>query len=171
MSHTRTLAAFLARLSYVDLPEAVLARTEDLFLDWLGSALASQGAHPIPLFERYAATMGPAHGPATLLVNGQGTSAYFAALVNGASSHLVEQDDLHNSSVLHPATVVFPAVLAAAQDLGKSGAELLLAVGGRLRSRHPHRRIPRPLALPDFPYHGDRRHPGRRGGGRQTDGL
>jgi 2-methylcitrate dehydratase PrpD len=127
MSHTRTLATFLARLSHADLPQAVVARTEDLFLDWLGSALASQGAHPIPLFERYAAIMGPANGPATLLVNGLGTSAYFAALVNGASSHLVEQDDLHNSSVLHPATVVFPAVLAAAQDLGKSGAELLLA--------------------------------------------
>lgn len=127
MSHTRSLATFLARLSYADLPEAVLARSEDLFLDWLGFALASQGAHPIPLFERYAATMGPTHGPATLLVNGLGTSAYFAALVNAASSHLVEQDDLHNSSVLHPATVVFPAVLAAAQDLGKSGAELLLA--------------------------------------------
>ncbi|NIU62583.1 MAG: MmgE/PrpD family protein, partial [Pseudomonas stutzeri] len=43
------------------------------------------------------------------------------------SSHLVEQDDLHNSSVLHPATVVFPAALAAAQDLGKSGRELLVA--------------------------------------------
>ncbi|MEJ6655711.1 MAG: MmgE/PrpD family protein, partial [Pseudomonas sp.] len=38
-----------------------------------------------------------------------------------------EQDDLHNSSVLHPATVVFPAALAAAQDLGKSGRELILA--------------------------------------------
>jgi 2-methylcitrate dehydratase PrpD len=127
MSHTQALAGFLARLSLDDLPEAVLARTEDLFLDWLGSALASQGAHPIPLFERYAAKMGPASGPASILVNGQGTSAYFAALVNAASSHLVEQDDLHNSSVLHPATVVFPAVLAAAQDLGKSGRELLLA--------------------------------------------
>jgi len=34
---------------------------------------------------------------------------------------------LHNRSVLHPATVVFSAVLAAAQDLGKSGQELLLA--------------------------------------------
>ncbi|CAI8754917.1 MmgE/PrpD family protein [Pseudomonas sp. IT-P176] len=127
MNHTRSLAAFLARLSLADLPEPVLARTEDLFLDWLGSALASQGAHPIPLFERYAATMGPANGAATIVVNGKGTSPYFAALVNGAASHLVEQDDLHNSSVLHPATVVFPAVLAAAQDLGKSGAQLLLA--------------------------------------------
>ncbi|MEE1864906.1 MmgE/PrpD family protein [Pseudomonas auratipiscis] len=127
VNHTRELAAFLARLSYADLPDAVLARTEDLFLDWLGSALASQGAHPIPLFERYAAKMGPTSGPATILVSGQRSSAYFAALVNAASSHLVEQDDLHNSSVLHPATVVFPAVLAAAQDLGKSGQALLLA--------------------------------------------
>ncbi|SHL87867.1 MmgE/PrpD family protein [Phytopseudomonas punonensis] len=127
MSHTQALAGFLAELRYDDLPDYVLDRTEDLFLDWLGSALASEGARPIPLFEAYAQKMGPADGPARILVNGRGTSAYFAALVNGASSHLVEQDDLHNSSVLHPATVVFPAALAAAQDLGKTGRELLLA--------------------------------------------
>lgn len=127
MNPTHRLAAFLADLQYEHIPEAVLARCEDLFLDWMGSALASQGAHPIPLFERYAQRMGPASGQARILVNGRGTSAYFAALVNGASSHLVEQDDLHNSSVLHPATVVFSAVLAAAQDRGMSGRELLLA--------------------------------------------
>ena len=126
-TNTQQLATFLAELRYDDLPDHVLDRTEDLFLDWLGSALASEGARPIPLFEAYAQKMGPANGPARILVNGRGTSAYFAALVNGASSHLVEQDDLHNSSVLHPATVVFPAALAAAQDLGKSGRELLLA--------------------------------------------
>lgn len=127
MSHTQALCRFLAELNYEQLPDDVLARTEDLFLDWLASALASQGAHPIPLFERYARRMGPANGPAQIIVNGGSSSAYFAALVNGASSHLVEQDDLHNSSVLHPATVVFPAAFAAAQDLGKSGRELLLA--------------------------------------------
>ena len=127
MHHTQALCRFLAELTYSQLPEPVLARTEELYLDWLASALASEGAHPIPLFERYAQKMGPSSGPAQVIVNGTGTSAYFAALVNAASSHLVEQDDLHNSSVLHPATVVFPAALAAAQDLGKSGRELLLA--------------------------------------------
>ncbi|AYC34086.1 MmgE/PrpD family protein [Pseudomonas cavernae] len=126
-NNTRALAEFLAGLRYEDLPQAVVERTEDLFLDWLGSALASQGAHPIPLFERYAQKMGPADGRCQIIVNGQRSSAYFAALVNAASSHLVEQDDLHNSSVLHPATVVFPAALAAAQDLGKSGRELVVA--------------------------------------------
>ncbi|MEN5032721.1 MmgE/PrpD family protein [Pseudomonas sp. Ps21-P2] len=127
MSHTQALAGFLAELTYEQIPGVVLGRTEDLFLDWIGSALASQGARPIPLFESYAERMGPREGKAKILVSGRGTSAYFAALVNGASSHLVEQDDLHNSSVLHPATVVFSAVLAAAQDLGKTGQDLLLA--------------------------------------------
>ncbi|WP_445323899.1 MmgE/PrpD family protein [Pseudomonas sp. EL_65y_Pfl2_R95] len=127
MTHTEQLAVFLADLRYEQLPEHVLARTEDLYLDWLGSALASQDRHPIPLFERYAHRMGPHTGTAKILVSGKTTSPYFAALVNGASSHLVEQDDLHNSSVLHPATVVFSAALAAAQDLDCSGQEFLLA--------------------------------------------
>ena len=127
MNNTHALAEFLAGLRYEDLPAAVVEYTEELFLDWLGSALASQNRHPIPLFQRYARRMGPASGKSRVLVDGSSTSAYFAALVNGASSHLVEQDDLHNSSVLHPATVVFPAALAAAQELGKSGRELILA--------------------------------------------
>lgn len=127
MNNTHALAEFLAGLRYEDLPASVVEYTEELFLDWLGSALASQNRHPIPLFQRYAQRMGPASGKSRVLVDGTSTSAYFAALVNAASSHLVEQDDLHNSSVLHPATVVFPAALAAAQELGKSGRELILA--------------------------------------------
>ena len=39
--HTQALTAFLARLHYEQLLEAVVSRTEELFLDWLGSALAS----------------------------------------------------------------------------------------------------------------------------------
>lgn len=127
MNNTHTLAEFLSGLCFEDLPANVVARTEDLFLDWLGSALASQGQHPIPLFEAYARRMGPAQGTSRILVGECSSSPYFAALVNAASSHLVEQDDLHNSSVLHPATVVFPAALAAAQDLGKSGKDLIVA--------------------------------------------
>ena len=125
--YTQQLAGFLAGLRYQDPPPAVLARMEELFLDWLGSALAGKGQHPIPLFERYAERMGPADGSAQILPSRRRSSPYFAALVNGAASHVVEQDDLHNSSVLHPAAVVFPAAPAAAQDLGRSGAELILA--------------------------------------------
>jgi len=124
---SRVLSEFLAGLRYEDVPASVIARTEDLYLDWFASALAGKGARQIDIMERYVDKMGPANGPSTILVNRKNSSPYFAALVNGASSHLVEQDDVHNGSVFHPAAVVFPAALAAAQDLGKSGADLLVA--------------------------------------------
>ena len=125
------LCEFVANLHFDALPPAVVARTEELFLDWVASALAAKGMHPVPQFERFADAMGPSGGRAGILVSRTRSSAYFAAWVNAASSHPVEQDDLHNSSVLHPATVVFPAVLAAAQDIGASGAELIAgAVAG-----------------------------------------
>ena len=121
------LSEFLCAVRYQDIPEPVIARTEDLFLDWFASCLAGKGARPTVVMERFARSMGPATGPAEVLTSRTRSSALFAALVNGAASHFVEQDDLHNSSVLHPATVVFPAVLAAAQEIGASGRELIVA--------------------------------------------
>jgi 2-methylcitrate dehydratase PrpD len=125
------LCEFLAAIRYEDLPAPVVSRTEDLFLDWLASALAGKGAQPITILERFAAGMGPPTGRAEIVTSRTRTSPFFAALINGAASHVVEQDDLHSSSVLHPGTVVFPAVLAAAQDCGASGKKLIVsAVAG-----------------------------------------
>jgi 2-methylcitrate dehydratase PrpD len=124
---TRVLSEFLASICYEDLPEPVVARAEELFLDWLASALAGRGARPIAAIEHFSALMGPASGPSEVLTSRRRSSPFFAALVNGAASHFVEQDDLHNSSVLHPGTVVFPAVLAAAQHAGLSGKQFIAA--------------------------------------------
>lgn len=124
---TRTLCEFLASIRYEQLPEAVVARTEELFLDWFASALAGKGARPVETLAKFAAVMGPGTGNSEVLISRSKTSPFFAALVNGAASHFVEQDDLHNSSVLHPGTVVFPAVLAAAQDAEISGKDFIAA--------------------------------------------
>jgi 2-methylcitrate dehydratase PrpD len=51
-----------------------------------------------------------------------------AALVNGASSHMVEMDDLHRESVFHPAAPIMPAVFAAAEREKASGKDLILAI-------------------------------------------
>jgi 2-methylcitrate dehydratase PrpD len=124
---TRELATFLAGLRFEDLPGRVVERTKELFLDWTASALAGKNAQPVLIFERFAETMAPAGGPSEVLVSRRRTSPLFAALVNGAASHVVEQDDLHNASVFHPATVVFPAALASAQQTGASGRDLIAA--------------------------------------------
>ncbi len=128
MKPTQQLCSYLANLKFNDIPDHVVRRTEDLFLDWYGSALAGRGARPVVALERFARIMGPTHGPSQLLTSRETTSPFFAALVNGAASHVVEQDDLHNSSVFHPATVVFPPALAVAQAEGVSGKEFLTAV-------------------------------------------
>lgn len=126
-SPTRELASFLADLRFEDIPQDVGRRAEDLFLDWLASALAGRGAQPVRALEAAAALMGPADGPSEIVVSRRRTSPLFAALVNGAASHVVEQDDVHNGSVFHPGTVVWPAVLAAAQQTGASGREVITA--------------------------------------------
>lgn len=121
------LAGFAAELRYEDIPEPVLRRAEDLLLDWLGSTLAGKSAPQVDAMVKFARQMGPANGPCELLTERLSTSAYFAALIHGASSHVVEQDDLHNSSVLHPACVVFPPALALAQEHQLNGRQLLTA--------------------------------------------
>jgi 2-methylcitrate dehydratase PrpD len=126
-SPTRALAEFVAALRYEDLPNDVVEGARNLFVDWLGSALAGKGARPVCALEHFAATMGPSSGPAEIIHSGASTSALFAALINGAASHVAEQDDVHNGSVFHPAAVVFPAALAAAQTEGVSGHALITA--------------------------------------------
>ena len=121
------LAAFAATLCFADIPASVLRRAEDLFLDWLGSCLAGKEARAVEALARFMEAMGPAEGGSEILIHRRGSSALVAATINAAASHVAEQDDVHNGSVFHPATVVFPAALAAAQALGRSGAELLCA--------------------------------------------
>lgn len=127
MSNTQILASFAASLKFDQIPKDVVARTEDLFLDWFGSALAGREARPVQTIHKYAFEFGPRSGPSEVLISRRTTSALFAAMINAAASHFAEQDDLHNSSVLHPATVVFPAAWAVSQALGRSGKEFIAA--------------------------------------------
>lgn len=128
MNHpSAQLAEFAARLAYEDIPPAVLRRTEDLMLDCLASVLAGSSARPVQSIARFADSMGPASGPSENMVTRRSTSPLFAAMVNAASAHMVEQDDVHNGSVFHPAAVVFPPAIAVAQALGRSGKDLLVA--------------------------------------------
>jgi 2-methylcitrate dehydratase PrpD len=121
------LAAFAANLRYEDIPAPVLRRAEDLLLDCLASILAGASARAVQAIDRYAAAMGPADGPSEVLITRRRTSPLFAAMVNAAAAHVVEQDDVHNGSVFHPAAVVFPPALAVAQALGSSGRDLITA--------------------------------------------
>ena len=124
---SQELARFASELRFEDIPSDVIRRCEDLLLDTIGSIFAGSTERPVKTIEAFAIAQGPENGKAQILASGRHTSPLFAAMVNAAAAHMVEQDDLHNSSVFHPACVVFPPALAVAQSVGASGRELLTA--------------------------------------------
>jgi 2-methylcitrate dehydratase PrpD len=65
---------------------------------------------------------------ATVMAVGRVTSAWDAALANGAYAHALELDDDHRVAVLHPGAVVVPAALAACEAAGASGETFLHAL-------------------------------------------
>ncbi len=128
---SRELASFASNLQANDIPKEVMDRAEDLLVDWFGSAIAGKGSRPVELITQFAQSMSgfnASHvGPSEVLVSRQTSSPFLAAMANAAASHVAEQDDVHNGSVFHPATVVFPPALACAQAIGASGEDLLVA--------------------------------------------
>ena len=124
---SQVLASFASQLSFEAIPATVIEKTQDLLVDWFGSCVAGKGARAVETIAAFAQQMGPPTGAAEVLINRSRTSAYFAAMVNAAASHVVEQDDVHNGSVFHPATVVFPVALALAQTRGSTGKQMLAA--------------------------------------------
>ena len=128
---SKELANFAANLKIADIPIDVIARAEDLLVDWFGSVIAGKGSRPVEIITQFAQNMSgydSSHvGPSEVLISRTGSSPFLAAMANAAASHVAEQDDVHNGSVFHPATVVFPPALACAQALGASGEEMLTA--------------------------------------------
>ncbi|MFF5987110.1 MmgE/PrpD family protein [Prauserella flavalba] len=90
-------------------------------LDAIGVAVAGSRLGParaLPAAPR-------AQGPCTVLGTGTGTGPAEAALVNGTLVHSLEYDDTHTASVMHGSSVLAPAVLAAAENDGVDGADVV----------------------------------------------
>ncbi len=76
-------------------------------------------------------------GPCTVIGSGLQLGVEGAAFVNGTAAHGEDFDDTFEGGPVHAGAVVVPAVLAAAQRHGASGAELLrgIAVGVEVMCR------------------------------------
>lgn len=109
------------------IPPHVLDRAKYCLLDALGCGLfgAGQVWGQIMSSEIFA---DGARGPCTVLGSRETTAAPQAALCNGTSIHGFELDDLLPASIIHPGTVIVPAVLAAAEASNASGAALIRGI-------------------------------------------
>ena len=126
MDLSRALANYSVGMTYEKLPPDVISFTKLCILDYFGSAIAGSDKPPIQMISDLIKEMGGTE-QANLFTGGK-SSVLQAALLNGASSHVVELDDIHKGSIIHAATVVIPAALAIAEWKELSGKELITAI-------------------------------------------
>lgn len=118
------------------LPPEIAEIARHTLLDWLGALCAGWRDPAIAILE--AEIREEAATPrATLLGSGLRTSARDAALVNGAASHVLDFDDVHLRSRVHPSAPLWPALVALAECERLGGARALAAfvAGVEMQSR------------------------------------
>ena len=126
-SISQKLAQFFYALRYEDLPDALVYQLKTFFLDWLASAFAGLSQPPTQSMLSLATDM-KGSLEATIIPTYSRHLSLVAALVNGASCHVVEMDDLHRQSIFHPAASILPAVFAAGEKEQVSGRDLILGI-------------------------------------------
>jgi 2-methylcitrate dehydratase PrpD len=94
--------------------------------DFLAIAVAGAATPAGRVIHDYAADARP--GRATLAASGATTDAATAALVNGTSGYAIGLTDTHARSITHPGPSIVPAALAAGQETGADGEQLLRAI-------------------------------------------
>jgi 2-methylcitrate dehydratase PrpD len=124
---TRDLAAWVAACTPADIPAEVRREGVRTFFNWVGCAVGGARHETV---DRALDAVTPFSGQptATVLGRGERLDALHAALVNGIASHVLDYDDTHLKTIIHPAGPVASAVLAVAEMRPVSGAALLDAL-------------------------------------------
>ncbi len=125
--YTAGLAAFVAGLSYEQIPGEVRERIKLLILDSLGCALFGSQLEWSRILIRTLTAMDSSRG-ARVWGTDVRLSPPHAALVNGTLVQGFELDDVHRQGVLHVGAVTLPPLFAVAElKPGMSGREFLRA--------------------------------------------
>jgi 2-methylcitrate dehydratase PrpD len=133
---TRSVAEFVLRTGYSDLPTELIDAGKKSILDGIGLAIAGSVAKTGALVRKHLASLGlGADGNATVLGSSLRVAPRFAAFANAVGVHADDFDDTQLAVakdrvyglLTHPTAPALPAALAVAEAERLSGAELMLA--------------------------------------------
>jgi 2-methylcitrate dehydratase PrpD len=95
-------------------------------VNWMGVTVGGSGEDAVRrAFEALTPYSGP--GKSSLFGRGEKLDPLRAALINGISSHVLDYDDTHLSTIIHPAGPVAAALFALSEDHPMTGSEFLHA--------------------------------------------
>ncbi|PAU77451.1 MmgE/PrpD family protein [Halomonas salipaludis] len=145
---TCALAEWIVDCDLEKIPAEVQREGVRTFVNWLGCAVGGASHETV---DRALAAVTPFSGQPTSTVLGRGEKldALHAALLNGITSHVLDYDDTHLKTIIHPAGPVASALMAVAETRPVSGREFLnaLIVGVEVECR---------IGNSVYPHHYDR---------------
>jgi 2-methylcitrate dehydratase PrpD len=126
MELTRALANFVVRSRYEDIPEPVRHEARRSLVNWMGCALGGTQHEAV---NAALNALRPFAGPAQAQILGRSDrlDCLNAALVNGMSAHVLDFDDTHLRTLVHPSVPVASSLLALAERQPMRGADFLHA--------------------------------------------
>ncbi len=123
---TRALTEHARAMTYAGIPSDVRVWARQCVLDYLACTLAGSQDDLSAILLAELAEQGGTKA-ATIVGHGARLPVTSAALVNGASSHALDFDDVNLAMPGHPSVAILPALLALAEERGSSGADVLTA--------------------------------------------
>ncbi|WP_127751840.1 MmgE/PrpD family protein [Devosia sp. 1566] len=122
------LAEWTVGFSLDDAPAEVVHNTKLRIVDLVGVMLASHRLRPVEAARRAQQDADGGGRGAQTLGDATETSLAGAAFINGVASAVLEFDDTHIASNIHPTGVILAAALAEAHKTPQTGRQLLEAV-------------------------------------------
>lgn len=123
----QVLGHFVTETRWNDVSETLRHEGRRTLLNFLGCALGVAQAEPVSQATRVLAALSGAEH-VTVIGRTERLDILGASFVNAIAGNLLDYDDTHLRTVIHPAAPVAPVVLALAEQRGLSGAEALLAL-------------------------------------------
>jgi 2-methylcitrate dehydratase PrpD len=153
------LAHFVAASNWDELTQEVRHEGRRSLLNFIGGAL---GVAHAPSIEMALRVLEPFSAPKRVTVLGrmERLDPLSAAFINAVAGNLLDYDDTHLRTVIHPTAPVAPAALALTEQRGLSGAAMLHAfiLGAEvLRPSSPADESTIGCRMRATPYHSKRR--------------
>ena len=117
------LACIVVDTDYDKLPEEVILRAKQCFIDFLGVALAgSKNPSSIAVKNLFR------NGYGSSILGSDNVNYIDAPLVNGVFAHSLDLDDGHRFAQIHPGCTVIPAALSISEDRNKKGDNFISSI-------------------------------------------
>jgi 2-methylcitrate dehydratase PrpD len=129
MSIADRYAEYATELRFDDLPAEVVEHAKKLIVDIVANAI---GGHDWmdsgPKIVEGVRSLDRGGSGATVLATGEAMSPEWATLVNGSMAHSLDYDNHHAKGVIHAGSSVVSCALAAGEETGADGRELITSV-------------------------------------------